>query len=81
VEAVRGERRSQSGAVEYEIKWEGYSSDENTWEEAEDVSADLVAEWHRERAAAAARGETCTRWRPAERGGGWHELRWRGHSG
>ncbi|EOD04303.1 hypothetical protein EMIHUDRAFT_250609 [Emiliania huxleyi CCMP1516] len=50
----------QSGAVEYEIKWEGYSSDENTWEEAEDVSADLVAEWHRD-AAAAARGETCTR--------------------
>ena len=57
VEAVRGERRGQSGAVEYEIKWEGYASDENTWEEAEDVSADLVAEWHRERAAAAARGD------------------------
>ena len=57
MEAVRGERRSQSGAVEYEIKWEGYASDENTWEEAEDVSADLVAEWHRERAAAAARGD------------------------
>ena len=24
VEAVRGERRGQSGAVEYEIKWEGF---------------------------------------------------------
>ena len=81
VEAVRGERRGQSGAVEYEIKWEGYASDENTWEEAEDVSADLVAEWHRERAAAAARGDIRHAGGGRRSGGGWHELRRRGRSG
>ena len=51
VEQVRGRRRGRSGGIEYLIKWEGYASEENTWEPVENVSDDLIAEW-RERDAA-----------------------------
>ncbi|EOD41789.1 hypothetical protein EMIHUDRAFT_194308 [Emiliania huxleyi CCMP1516] len=44
VEQVRGRRRGRSGGIEYLIKWEGYASEENTWEPVENVSDDLIAE-------------------------------------
>lgn len=56
VEEVRGRRRNRDDEVEYLIKWEGYASDENTWEPAENVSKDLIAEW-RERKRAKEAGE------------------------
>lgn len=31
--------------VEYYIKWEGYSSDENSWEPEENISKDLIREF------------------------------------
>ena len=33
------------GRVEYLIKWQGYKSDENTWEPEDNVSEDLVTPW------------------------------------
>lgn len=32
VEAVVGKRVTENGKLEYEIKWEGYHEDQNTWE-------------------------------------------------
>ena len=29
-------------------KWEGYASEENTWEPVDNVSDDLIAEWREE---------------------------------
>ncbi len=43
-----------TGVVEYLVKWEGYSSDENTWEPeprlVEDDNADLIKEWRQAQA-------------------------------
>ena len=44
VEAVRGKRRD-GGKMQYLLKWEGYASEENTWEPAENVSEDLIKEF------------------------------------
>ena len=37
MEAIRTKRRGPKGATEYLIKWEGYDSDVNSWEPAENV--------------------------------------------
>jgi len=43
-----------TGVVEYLVKWEGYSNDENTWEPetrlVEDDNADLIKEWRQAQA-------------------------------
>lgn len=36
---------SNSEQVEYLIKWEGYPEEESTWEKAQNISADLIADF------------------------------------
>ena len=44
VEAIRSKRRGAKG-MEYLIKWEGYDSDVNSWEPAEHVCDEDIAEY------------------------------------
>ena len=44
MEAIRFKRRGAKGA-EYLIKWEGYASDVNSWEPAEHVHEEDIAEY------------------------------------
>ena len=45
VEAIRA-KRTRKGVQQYLIKWEGYESEENTWEPADNVNEDLIDAWN-----------------------------------
>ena len=54
-EEIRAER-VKGGKTQYEIKWLDYDSDQNTWETADRVADDLLADWKKTKPAAAAGG-------------------------
>jgi len=48
VEKVISKRKAKGGKTEYLIKWQGYKESDNTWEPADNVSDDLIAEFELE---------------------------------
>ncbi|XP_055383053.1 chromobox protein homolog 5-like [Condylostylus longicornis] len=46
VEKIQG-RRVRHGIVEYYIKWDGYSKDENTWEPRENIHESLIEQFEK----------------------------------
>jgi hypothetical protein len=59
VEAVVKARKKRKG-MQYLIKWKGYDEADNSWEPAENVSEELIAQYHGERAVAGAGATTAT---------------------
>jgi hypothetical protein len=65
VEYLVSKRVGEQG-VEYEVKWEGYSDDENTWEPEENLPCDLIDQYEaqpRDNASSYAERMTKGRWR------------------
>ena len=48
-EAIVGERLGGNGRSEYLVKWEGYPTDDATWEPRENVTAAMVLDWEDEK--------------------------------
>ena len=50
IDKIVGER-VEDDCVQYEVKWTGYDTDENTWEPAEHLSAATINAWKKRKAA------------------------------
>ncbi|CAA2991133.1 Hypothetical predicted protein, partial [Olea europaea subsp. europaea] len=51
VEKVITHRRLANGTVEYKVRWKGYTKDDDTWENEDNLSAsaDLIADYNADR--------------------------------